>query len=329
MTVDEELHLRVDAAMRGQRIDRLLAEQFPRITRSRFQRLLAAGHVTARGRKVRSAYRVLEDDDIRVHVPPPEPSDLVPEDIPLQIVYEDASLLVVDKPAGLVVHPAAGNMRGTLVHALLFHARGLPAAGAPLRPGIVHRLDKDTSGLMVVAKTEAAHAALAAALHARDVRREYTALVWGRVHDDDGEIDAAIGRSSIDRKRMAVRSRGGKPARTVYHVVERFAAWTRLDLRLHSGRTHQIRVHLAAIGHPVFGDPVYGGRGGRLTQLRNPLRVQARRALERLPRQALHATRLRFAHPVTGVELQFESPLPEDIAATLALLREPLPGASA
>jgi 23S rRNA pseudouridine1911/1915/1917 synthase len=327
--MDEELHLRVDAAMRGQRIDRLLAECFPRITRSRFQRLLSAGHVTVRGRRVRSAYRVLEGDDIRVRVPPPEPSDLVAEDIPLDIVYEDASILVIDKPAGLVVHPAAGNLRGTLVHALLFHSQGLPAAGAPLRPGIVHRLDKDTSGLMVVAKTEAAHAALSAALRARAVRREYTALVWGRVRDDSGTIDAAIGRSSVDRKRMAVRDRGGKPARTDYRVSDRLAAWTRLELRLHSGRTHQIRVHLAAVGHPVFGDPVYGGRAGRLTQLGQPLRVQARRALERLPRQALHATRLQFVHPATGVELQFESALPADIAATLALLRATPPGAPA
>jgi 23S rRNA pseudouridine1911/1915/1917 synthase len=326
--LEEELHLRVDASMRGQRIDRLLAERFPHLTRSRFQRLLRDGCVTARGRPVRSAYRVLQDDDLCVRVPAPEPSDLVPEDIPLRIVYEDDALLVVDKPAGLVVHPAAGNMRGTLVHALLFHAQALPATGA-LRPGIVHRLDKDTSGLLVVAKTEAAHAALSAALRARAVRREYAAVVWGRVAEDRGRIDAPIGRSTADRKRMAVRARGGKPAVTEYRVRERLAAWTRLDLRLQSGRTHQIRVHLASLGHPVFGDATYGGRTSRLTQLAAPLRVQARRALERLPRQALHATRLQFVHPATGEELQFESPLPEDVAAALALLREPVPGAPA
>jgi 23S rRNA pseudouridine1911/1915/1917 synthase len=227
------------------------------------------------------------------------------------------------------VHPAAGNARGTLVHALLFHARSLPAGGGALRPGIVHRLDKDTSGLLVVAKTDAAHAALSAAIAARQVRREYTAIVCGRMAGDGGRIDAPIGRSPTHRKRMAVRPRGGKPAVTDYRVRERLAAWTLLDLQLQTGRTHQIRVHLAAQGHPVFGDPTYGGRTSQLTQLGNPLRVQARRALERLPRQALHATRLQFRHPVSGIELQFESPLPEDIAAALALLRESAPGASA
>jgi 23S rRNA pseudouridine1911/1915/1917 synthase len=326
--LEDELHLRADATMRGQRIDRLLAERFPHITRSRFQRLLHDGCVTARGKKVRSAYRVLEHDDIRVRLPPPEPSPLEPENIPLRIVYEDDAVIVVDKPAGLVVHPAAGNPRGTLVHALLFHARTLSPDAAGVRPGIVHRLDKDTSGLLVVAKTEAAHAALATALRARTVRREYAALVWGRV-EADGRIDAPIGRSTSDRKRMAVRARGGKAALTEYRVRERLAAWTLLDVRLATGRTHQIRVHLASAGHPVFGDPTYGGRTSRLTQLREPLRVQARRALERLPRQALHATRLRFVHPSSGDELEFESPLPEDVAATLALLRGPVSGAPA
>jgi 23S rRNA pseudouridine1911/1915/1917 synthase len=319
--MNEELRLVVDAGMQSQRIDRLLAERFPAVTRSRFQKLLRDGHVTARGKRVRSAYRVLLGDDIRIVLPPPEPTDLVPEDIPVPVCFEDDELLVVDKPAGLVVHPAAGNATGTLVHALLFHSAQLAQAGAPGRPGIVHRLDKDTSGLMVVAKTERAHVALAAALHQRSVRREYTAIVWGTPRQATGRVEGAIGRSPADRKKMAVVTRGGKPARTAYAVVESMAFSALLALQLETGRTHQIRVHLASIGHPVFGDATYGGRNSRLTQLAAPYRVLAKQALERLPRQALHAARLTFQHPVTGAALQFESPLPEDIAAALAILR--------
>jgi 23S rRNA pseudouridine1911/1915/1917 synthase len=322
VTVEQELRLQVDASAHGTRIDRLLAERFPQISRSRFQRLLHDGMVTARGKRVRSAYRVLDGDEIHVRVPPPEPSTLEPEAIPIDVVYEDGELLVVDKPAGLVVHPAAGNVRGTLVHALLHHARGeLAPAGGLGRPGIVHRLDKDTSGLLVVAKTEHAHAALTAQLQAREVRRSYDTVAWGTFAAEDGRVDAPIGRSPHDRKRMAVVDRGGKRATTHYRVSERLAAVTRLEVTLETGRTHQIRVHLASIGHPVFGDPVYGGRATRLTQLAAPLRVQAKRALDGLPRQALHAARLSFRHPSTGEPLQFESQLPADIAATLALLR--------
>ena len=322
----ENLTLQVDASMQGIRVDRLLAERFPHITRSRFQKLLRDGKVTARGRKVRSAYRVLLGDDIQIRVPDPEPLDLVPEDIPLRIVYQDDALLVVDKPPGLVVHPAAGNATGTLVHALLFHVPGL-TGGAAWRPGIVHRLDKDTSGLLIVARTERAHAALADALRERRVRRSYIAVVWGHVGAASGDIETSIGRSPSDRKRMAVVTRGGKPATTRYRVREHLATTTLLDVALATGRTHQIRVHMAHIGHPVFGDPTYGGRNSRLTPLAAGLRVQARRALDRLPRQALHAARLVFQHPMTGAELRFESPLPEDFVAALALLRQSPAGA--
>ena len=319
--MERELTGRVDAGHAGKRIDRLLAELFPDITRSRFQRLLHDGRVTVRGKKVRSAYRVLAGDDIRVVVPPPEPHTLEPENIPLRVTYEDEDLLVVDKPPGLVVHPAAGNRRGTLVHALLFHVRELSRGGAPFRPGIVHRLDKNTSGLLVVAKNDRAHVALADALRARRIRREYTALAWGRFDADSGFVDAPVGRSLADRKRMAVRTTGGKPARTEWRVEERLDFCTRLEITLGTGRTHQIRVHLASIGHPVFGDAEYGGGSTRLTQLGAPLRVQAKRALEQLPRQALHASRLSFRHPISGVDLRFESELPPDFASTLAFLR--------
>jgi 23S rRNA pseudouridine1911/1915/1917 synthase len=250
--------------------------------------------------------------------------DLVPEDIPVPVVYEDAALIVVDKPPGLVVHPAAGNATGTLVHALLFHHAQLSEAGDAGRPGIVHRLDKDTSGLMVVAKTEAAHVQLATALRAREVQRGYVALVWGRLERDHGSVEGAIGRSAADRKKMAVVTRGGKAARTHWEVRERLPFCSLLDLRLETGRTHQIRVHLASMGHPVFGDGTYGGRNSRLTQLQAPFRVVAKQALDGLARQALHAARLSFRHPTTGAMLQFESPVPEDIAATLAMLRGPL-----
>lgn len=316
----EELHLRVDASMRGTRIDRLLSTQFPAITRSRFQKLLRDGCITARGKKVRSAYRVLEGDDIRIRLPPPAPLDLEPAAIPLDIVYEDDVLLVVDKPAGMVVHPAAGNRQGTLVQALLHHFPALAAAGDAVRPGIVHRLDKDTSGLLVVAKNERAHLRLAAALQARRVRREYAALVWGQVRAA-GQVDAPIGRHPVDRKRMSVHSRRGKPAVTHYHVTEALAFTTLLEVRLDTGRTHQIRVHLSSIGHPVFGDAAYGGRNSRLTRLPPASKVVAGRALQSMPRQALHAMRLSFQHPVTGADLAFDSALPDDFAAILAMLR--------
>ena len=324
----EELHLRVDASMQGVRIDRLLASQFPAVTRSRFQKLLRDGQVTARGKKVRSAYRVLLDDDIRVRLPPPAPLGLEPEAIPLVIPFEDEDLLVVDKPAGMVVHPAVGNRRGTLVHALLHHCPQLAGAAEPLRPGIVHRLDKGTSGLLVVAKNERVHVLLASALQARALRRDYVALVWGNL-ERDGTVNKPIGRHPVDRKLMSVRSRRSKPAVTHYRVRERLRFTTLLDVRLETGRTHQIRVHLASLGHPIFGDGTYGGRNSCLTRLHPGLRVQAGKALQSMTRQALHARRLSFPHPVTGIEVVRESPLPEDFSTTLATLRTPVPGARA
>jgi len=322
---EETLSLRVDSAQEGQRIDRLLAEAFPHVTRSRFQKLLRDGHVRVRGKKVRSAYRVLVEDDIQIHIPPPEPLTLQPSAIPLNVVFEDEFLLVIDKPAGMVVHPAAGNRVDTLVQALLHRQPDL-AGGDPLRPGIVHRLDKDTSGLLVVAKNESVHAALSALLQRREIHREYLALVWGHLRQRSGSIEAAIGRHPVDRKRMAVRASGGKKARTHYTVVEEHAYTRLLQVRLDTGRTHQIRVHLSWIQHPVFGDPTYGGRNSCLTGLGAALRVDAREALKSLSRQALHAAKLRFPHPVTGREVIVESPLPEDLETLLARMRRSAPG---
>jgi 23S rRNA pseudouridine1911/1915/1917 synthase len=324
-TSEETLTLRIEADRAGQRIDRVLAEVYPHITRSRFQKLLRDGRVTVRGKKVRSAYRVLVDDAVQVHVPSPEPLDLQPADIPVDVRFEDDYLWVIDKPAGMVVHPAAGNRSDTLVQALLHREPNL-AGGDPLRPGIVHRLDKDTSGLLVVAKNESVHAALSAQLQRREIHRQYLAVVWGHFTTRAGTIEGAIGRHPVDRKRMAVRSTGGKPARTHYEVVEEYAYATLLRVQLESGRTHQIRVHLSWKQHPVFGDPVYHGRNSCLTGLRAELRVDAREALKSLSRQALHASKLTFRHPVTSREVIVESPLPEDLETLLARMRRSAPG---
>jgi 23S rRNA pseudouridine1911/1915/1917 synthase len=291
----------------------------PRLSRSRAQHLIAKGLVLVNGRPVRSSQRLQPGDLIAITVPAPEKIDLEPEAIPLDIVYEDADLLVVNKPSGLVVHPAAGNARGTLVNALLQHCPDLPGIGGCLRPGIVHRLDKDTSGLLLVSKTDLAHSGLAAQLKERRIKRSYLALVHGEVRCERGTIDAPLGRDPRDRKRMAVVS-GGRQARTHYRVRERFPGadlnagdqgYTLLEVELETGRTHQIRVHLAYIGHPVAGDPVYGRR--RLRAGRQPHL--------NLTGQALHAYRIAFAHPRTGEALAFEAPLPPAFSAALDLLR--------
>ena len=322
---EETLQLHVVQSQIGTRIDRLLADSFPQITRSRFQKLLRDGLVTARGKKVRSAYRVLADDEIHVHIPPPEPLGLLPANLPLCIAYEDDALLVIDKAPGMVVHPAVGNRNDTMVQAILHHRPALQG-GDPMRPGIVHRLDKDTSGLLVVAKNEEVHAALSEALQKRHIRRQYLALVWGHFKSPEGTIEGAIGRHAVDRKRMAVVERGGKAARTHFKVLEEFAYTSLLQIHLDSGRTHQIRVHMLYCQHPVFGDPVYQGRNSCLTRLKAELRVEAREALKSLSRQALHASRLTFQHPLTGRTIDVESPVPPDIDTLLARMRRSAPG---
>jgi len=258
------------------------------------------------GGRVRPAERLRAGDRIEVEIPPPRDVGLEPERIPLDVVYEDAELLVINKPAGLTVHPGAGRQTGTLVHAVLAHCPMLPGIGGEHRPGIVHRLDKDTSGLLVVAKTERALRHLQAQIQARRARRDYRALVHGRMSAPEGRIDAPVGRDPRHRTRMAVVPTG-RTAVTHYRVAEAFDAATALDVRLETGRTHQIRVHCAYIGHPVVGDPVYGRRP-------NPWG---------LARQALHAHRLAFVHPVSGLPLSFTAPLPADMTAALRLLRRP------
>jgi 23S rRNA pseudouridine1911/1915/1917 synthase len=305
----------------GERLDRFLAAAQTDLSRSRLQGLIRTGHVSVNGGAARAAQRLRAGDRVRVEIPEPKPLTLLAEALPLTIVHEDADLVVLDKPAGIVVHPGAGVASGTLVHALLHRYPEIARVGGATRPGIVHRLDKDTSGLLVVARSERAHRALVAALKAREVKRTYVALVWGEPRTASGLTETAMGRHPKDRKRMAVLTRGGKPARTHWRVVERFGIAARLEVELDTGRTHQIRVHLAHLGHPVVGDPVYGGRGKKQLSLRESERRLAGELLDVLSRQALHAAALELTHPVSGTRLTFSSPLPGDIGQALDLLR--------
>jgi 23S rRNA pseudouridine1911/1915/1917 synthase len=303
----------VPAEAAGRRFDLVLAELFPDFSRSRLQHWLKGGQVLLDGRRVAGKHRVSGGEAVRLTAELSSDTSVQAQAIALDVRYRDEHLLVINKPAGLVVHPAAGNPDGTLQNALLHYDAGL---GALPRAGIVHRLDKDTSGLMVVARSLAAHKSLVEQLQARSVHREYLALVQGQV-TAGGTVDAPIGRHPRDRLRMAVVA-SGKPAVTHYRVQERFAAYTLLSVRLETGRTHQIRVHMASIHHPLVGDPLYGGRvrvpGGPSTRLRE--------ALGGFRRQALHARRLELRHPVSGELLGWEVEPPADFAALLTILRE-------
>jgi len=304
----------------GERADRFLAAAIGSLSRSRVKALIEAGHAARDGAPLRDpAEAVRPGAHYTLAVPPPAPATPLPEAIPLAILFEDRDLIVIDKPAGLVVHPAPGNQEGTLVNALLAHAgEDLPGIGGEKRPGIVHRLDKDTSGVMVVAKTERAHHALSEAFAARDLDRAYAALAWGLPAPPAGEITGAIGRHPVDRKRMAVVARGGKPATTRYTTRRAWGtAAALLECRLLTGRTHQIRVHLAHAGHPLVGDPVYLRRTPASARL---LSEPVRAALLGFPRQALHAESLGFRHPTTGQALHFTTPMPADMAGLTALL---------
>ena len=290
----------------GERLDVFVARSLPGLTRSRARRLIDEGLVTVDGRVPAKAGAALAvGQRVRVTVPPPEPSELEPEAVPLRIVYEDDDLLVVDKPAGMTVHPAPGHTSGTLVHALLAHCPEIALVGESGRPGIVHRLDKDTSGLIIVAKNEAARAALAHQLKERQVEKTYVALVEGRLQEREGVIDAPIGRHPVQRKKQAVVERG-REARTHYRVLRAVDGYSLVEVRPETGRTHQIRVHFASIGHPVAGDALYG-RGGGPPSLR---------------RQFLHARRLALRHPRTGERLELEAPLPDDLEQALASLEQ-------
>ncbi len=299
------------------RVDAILADR-TELSRTRLQRLIDGGGVQVDGRQVNKRFRLHGGETVTVWVPEAEPVELVAQDLPLDIVYQDTSLVVVDKAAGMVVHPAPGHRDGTLVNALLYHLDDLSGVGGRLRPGIVHRLDKDTSGLLVVAKTDKAHHALQKALKVRDLTRIYTAASWGHHDETKTTIDAPIGRHPKDRVRMAVVP-DGRPAQTHVRVLERWVAAELLQVRLETGRTHQIRVHLLHMGHPVAGDSVYGV--GWYRGMSGTGQQWAREFLAHVPRQFLHASELSFDHPVTGERLTFRSDLPSDLASSLAWAR--------
>jgi 23S rRNA pseudouridine1911/1915/1917 synthase len=310
----------------GERADRFIAARIGALSRSRVKALIEAGLVRRDGAALREpAEPVRPGAAYEIAVPPPAPARPGAEAIPFPILFEDDDILVLDKPAGLVVHPAPGNETGTLVNAVLAHCgESLTGVGAERRPGIVHRLDKDTSGAMVVAKNDFAMQALSAAFARRDLDRAYLALCWGVPNPVQGEIAGAIGRDPRERKRMAVRAQGGKPALTLYRLLAAYQGGAALlECRLATGRTHQIRVHLASRGHPVVGDPLYIRR---IPAAARTLAPDTRRRLLDFPRQALHAARLGFAHPRSGERLTFETPLPADFQALLAGLSGDTPG---
>ena len=280
----------------GERLDALLARSVEGLTRSAAQRLLEDGAVTCHGKALKKNDRPAAGDVVEVLLPDPEPVDVLPQDIPLDVVYEDGDVIVVNKPVGMVVHPAPGHPDGTLVNALLHHCGDtLSGINGALRPGIVHRIDRDTSGLIIAAKNDRAHLALAAQLQDHSLARVYEAVAVGSFREDSGTVDAPIGRHPVDRKRMAVDWKNGRPAVTHWSVLARYALGTHVECRLETGRTHQIRVHLASIGHPLLGDTVYGSR----------------KPWPGLAGQCLHARRLKFVHPTTGTLVELECPLPD------------------
>lgn len=317
---ERKYHFVVPERKERERIDRFLAGKFSDLSRTMIQKLIEEGRVLVNGAPTKPSHLVSPGEEIDLYVPEPKKPEVEPEPIPLNIVYEDPHLIVIDKPAGMVVHPAFANYTGTLVNALLYHCRDLSGIGGVERPGIVHRLDKDTSGLIVVAKDDRTHQGLAAQFKGKSVQREYIAVVWGHPKPLRGRIETFLGRHPKHRKKIAVLEEG-KWAVTNYEVLESFRFLSLVRLVLETGRTHQIRVHMSHIGHPVFGDPVYGGRSRKLGKLPSAEREEAERLLSLMKRQALHARTLGFVHPITGKHLHFESPLPEDMQELLARLR--------
>lgn len=295
----------VDAESAKTRIDKYITDGLAEdVSRSQVQLWIADGHVLVNDSPVKANYKVNQGDRIALTIPAPSVVEIVPEDIPLDIAYEDRDVIVVNKPRGMVVHPAPGHVSGTLVNALMHHCKDLSGINGELRPGIVHRIDKDTTGLIMAAKNDKAHASLAAQLKEHSVNRRYLALVHGNISHDQGTIDAPIGRDPQDRKMYTVTDRNSKHAVTHFTVVERFGDYSLLELKLETGRTHQIRVHMKYIGHPLVGDPVYGKSKGI-----------------KLNGQALHAAVLGFVHPASGQYLEFSAPMPEDMEELLTILK--------
>lgn len=294
----------------NERLDVFLTRMKPEFSRSHVQKLVADGHVTVGGNPRKGNYRLHIDDTVEMTVPEAEATEIRPEDIPLDILYEDSDIIVINKARGMVVHPAAGVSSGTLVNALMFHCHDLSGINGEIRPGIVHRLDKDTSGVMVAAKNDQAHLSLAKQIQDKTAHRVYKAIVWGNIKEEAGVIHGDIGRHPVDRKKMAIVQENGKSATTHFKVLERFGDCTLVECRLETGRTHQIRVHMTFIGHPVVGDPKYGAT--RHGKVKGNFSIKG---------QALHSASLELTHPVTGEVMTFTSPLPEDMEKILKKLR--------
>ena len=297
----KKYEFKVDSDSSRERLDIFLSIQQTEISRSRLKKLIVEGRVTVNGVEQRAGYKVRPGDRIIIQVPAPVALDTSPEDIPLDIIFEDEYLIALNKPAGMVVHPAPGHSAGTLVNALLHHCKDLSGIGGFERPGIVHRLDKDTSGLVIAAKTESTHKNLARQFKKREIRKEYLAIVKGNVKKDKGSVHASIGRHKVHRKKMATRALNGRESQTEYEVIHRSEGWSYLRLWPKTGRTHQIRVHLTSIHHPIIGDKLYGGKCSQL----------------KMERQALHAHKLELKHPITGSNLSFCAPLPPDMIVFL------------
>ncbi len=314
MPDSQTVFLRVEPADAGVRLDSYLASRIEGWSRARLQQLIEDEDVLVNGRRAKPSQKLRANDELEVELIPSPVEDFEPENIPLEIIYEDSDLVVVNKPAGLVTHPAPGVSGGTLANALTFHFQQLSKHAGARRPGIVHRLDKDTSGLLVVAKNEAAHEKLADQFRAREVFKSYVALVHGSMANDTGRIAQPIGRDPKNRTRMAV-VQSGRTALTLYHVQRRYESTTLLDVELKTGRTHQIRVHLSWLKHPIVGDEVYGG--GRDNTVRDP---ELKAAIRKLARHFLHAERLAFRHPTTGRSVEFKAALPDELARLIAII---------
>ena len=304
----QELILLPEEESIGERADKYLAVQLPQYSRSFFQKLFKDDQIQIQNTPIKASYRITGEEEIALTIPDAQKPDIVPENIPLDILYEDQDLLVVNKPKGMVVHPAHGHYSGTLVNAVLYHCRGnLSGINGVLRPGIVHRIDMDTTGALVICKSDFAHQSLAEQLSVHSITRKYRAIVHGNLKEDEGTVRGAIGRHPTDRKKMAINERNGKPAVTHYRVLERFGNYTYIECQLETGRTHQIRVHMASIGHPLLGDAVYGPKKCPVKNLQG---------------QTLHAMVLGFIHPRTGAYMEFEAPLPEYFSNLLLQFRK-------
>ena len=302
----EKKNFKVACEQANVRVDKYLSEQLPDVSRSYLQKIIKDGQVLANGKPVKANYKVSQGDEIELEIPEAVEPEIEPEDLPLDILYEDADVILINKPKGMVVHPSAGHYSGTLVNGLMYHCKDdLSGINGVLRPGIVHRIDMDTTGVIIACKNDRAHNVIAEQLKEHSITRRYRAIVCGNIKEEEGTVDAPIGRHPTDRKKMAIVQKNGKEAVTHYRVLERFGNYTYIECQLETGRTHQIRVHMTSIGHPLLGDEVYG-------KTKAPFKLEG---------QTLHAMVLGFVHPTTGEYMEFEAPLPAYFAHLLEVLR--------